>query len=191
MYATARITPLLSCDPTVLTRTITIIACAASLLLAGGAAFFVRASSRAKSPEVERLTQLQQTLEKQGQLLERLGREREQRDRRALEAAARVEQPLGSRAGAEAPAPPSPAGAVEPTAPAVAEASIEQLELEQASRELLEAAVKAGTWSDSELSQFSKQFRRLTRLQQAGLAQSLSVAINEGKIRVDPSRMPL
>lgn len=167
-------------------------AAAVALLLGlalGGGALFVRAASRSKSPEIERLGQLQQTLEKQGQLLERLGRERAERERRPLEAAG-VAEPLGSPAVAEAPAAPSPLSAIEAPTPAVAEPSIEQLELEQASRELLEAAVKEGAWRDSELLQFSKHFRRLTRLQQAGLAQSLSLAINERKIRVDPRRMP-
>lgn len=164
--------------------------CAVALLVGGGGAFLALGSRRTDAAERERWARLHQTLEKQGELLERLGREREQRASHALAAAARLEPPLGSPRRAEALAPPAPLAAVEPPTPLLAEPSVEQLELEQANRELLEAAVKAGAWRDTELSEFRNQFRRLTRPQQAGLAQSLSVAINEGKIRVDPSRMP-
>ena len=66
----------------------------------------------------------------------------------------------------------------------------EQLELEQSARNLLDGAVKAGAWRDSDIEAFRGQFRKLTELQQAGLAQTLSAAVNDGKIKLDPAKMP-
>jgi len=80
-----------------------------------------------------------------------------------------------------------------PSLPAAAaeEPSPEQLLGGERAQGLLDRAVKAGKWDDSDRVQFRNQFRSLTGQQQAELLRALNVAMNEGKLQFDPAALPI
>ncbi len=68
--------------------------------------------------------------------------------------------------------------------------SSQQLAAERRARKLLDGAVTAGTFRAREREEFRVQFRQLTGLQRARVAQRLSAALNTGKLHLDPREMP-
>jgi hypothetical protein len=158
-------------------------------LLGGGAALLVRGHAQS-DPESRRFRQVQQALEAHGESLERIERHQARRVQTLPMVEVVAQRPPMEQAVAHQGAGQDPPPALPIDAPPQVEPSVEQLELEQTARDLLEGAVKAGAWRDSDREAFRGQFQKLTKLQQAGLAQTLSVAINEGKIHVDPAKMP-
>jgi len=170
----------------VLTKAIGVVAVA---LLGGGAALLVRGHAQS-DPESGRFRKVQQALEAHGESLQRIERHQARRVQTLPVVEVVAQQPPNEPVLAREGPAQDPAAALPSDAPPQVEPSVEQLELEQTARELLDGAVKAGAWRDSEREAFRGQFRKLTKLQQAGLAQTLSAAINEGKIHVDPAKMP-
>jgi hypothetical protein len=164
-------------------RGIVIAIAVGAVVLLGGGALLARAQQRSASEQRD-LSRALAALERQERALERLERRREVGPSTVVVSAPSPRE-----------LPVSPAAAaltVEPEqAPAAAEPSGEQLDSEIAARGVVDRAIASGQWGDRELSSFREQFAKLTRAQQASVLQSISQAINEGRFRPDPTRLPL
>jgi hypothetical protein len=152
-----------------------------AVVLVGGGALLARAP-RSGGSEQRDLSRALAALERQEQALQRL----EQRSEGAPSTIV-----VNAPSARESPGTPLPAAAIAAQpAPAPSEPSNEQLDAEIAARVIVDRASSGGQWGDRELSSFREQFDKLTRAQQASVLQSISQAINEGRFRPDPTRMP-
>jgi hypothetical protein len=86
-------------------------------------------------------------------------------------------------------APPPPANV--PTEPDRPEPAPEQLVSEQRARDLLDDAVRAGGWAESARTEFREHFRRLTGPQQGEIVRRLNLASLQGKLKFDPTSLPI
>jgi hypothetical protein len=151
-------------------------------VLVGGGVALASAQLRGTS-EPRDLSRALAALERQERALARLERRRDPAPQTVVVTAPEARDvPAAPAAPVATAATPIDSAAVEP--------SSEQLEAEVRARAIVERAASGGQWGDAELSSFRAQFHELTPAQQGSVLQSISLAINEGRFRPDPTRLP-
>jgi hypothetical protein len=105
------------------------------------------------------------------------------------QALARAAEPRSAALAAESGAPtPTTDDAAEPDR---AEPTPEQLLSEQQARDLLDDAMRAGSWAESARTEFRGHFRSLTGTQQGEIIRQLNLASLQGKLKFDPASLPI